>query len=723
MPLPIGDIAAKLFSAADTVCLERATLVTQAYERYGNLPRPQLRARALQHVLQHMTLDLDTNPVFAGNTSTRPRAWMLVPEHGFGMNPQVAVEHDELRHLMDGKVPAQLQAFWQDRAFGNTPGGWSGIGHLAIDQDLVVNKGLASVLQELSQHAEDPDPQRREYREAMRTSLQAVIAWAHRYADAAEVAAASAEEAWRRDCLLRVARACRHVPEHPARDLHEGLQAIALTHLAISIEGHGMSISIGLPDRALARFESEAAADPAAAAELVAAFLLAIAANSFMGRGSKTQAVTIGGRDAAGHDCCNAITVAFLDALRLAPVSDPHLFLRWHRGLPADVRQRVAKSLSGGRSMPLLVSDEPTTAGFIAAGIAPGDAFDYCVIGCNELGIPGRNADTGFAIAGAFNDCELLFKMLTGSTEWAGIATLAQLFAKLEQQYEAHFREGLPRRTAAKRAMVAAVPTPFTSALMRGAAKRGCDFLQSMPYQQPGSFTRGFTDAVNSLLAINAAVFSRREFTLAEVAEAMLHDRFTPRLREALANSPRWGNDDDAADAVALELLEVRQRALQRVADELGLLPPMVCHVVRSLHHLDGRRVGATPDGRSAGEPMCDSIGARTGTAHEGPTAILNSVLKIDASRYFRGGYNLNITLSGDHGGPQVLQSLIEGFLEEGGQELQVNVLDEHRLRDAMAHPERHRDLVVRMAGLSARFVELSRIEQEELVERARCAR
>jgi len=153
-----------------------------------------------------------------------------------------------------------------------------------------------------------------------------------------------------------------------------------------------------------------------------------------------------------------------------------------------------------------------------------------------------------------------------------------------------------------------------------------------------------------------------------------------------------------------------------------GSRPHMSCHVVRSLHHLDGQRIAASPDGRRAWTPVADSIGAQTGTAHEGPTGVLNSVLKLDAPRSFRGGYNLNLTLSPPAAKPEVLLALIETFFGAGGQELQINVLDAAALRAAQREPERYGDLVVRVAGLSARFIDLAPVEQEELIERAAAA-
>jgi pyruvate-formate lyase len=185
------------------------------------------------------------------------------------------------------------------------------------------------------------------------------------------------------------------------------------------------------------------------------------------------------------------------------------------------------------------------------------------------------------------------------------------------------------------------------------------------------------------------------------------------------ARAPKWGNDDDRADAWGVRLQEARQRAVRRTCEATDTPWIFTCHVVRSLHHLDGKHTPATPDGREAGEPLADSLGAQCGTNTVGPTGILNSVLKIPAAT-FDGVYNLNLTLmQTPH---DILAALVGAFFEAGGQELQVNVLDASKLRDARKHPERFRDLVVRVAGLSARFIELSNLEQAELIRRAEAA-
>jgi len=262
----------------------------------------------------------------------------------------------------------------------------------------------------------------------------------------------------------------------------------------------------------------------------------------------------------------------------------------------------------------------------------------------------------------------------------------------------------------------------FTSALMRGCIRRGQDMAVGMDYHLPGVYERGLTNAANALAAIEQVVFEERSLTMSQLLAAMASDFEDPSVRERLLAAPKWGNDDERADRWAVELLAMRERVLDAVDARSGGRPHMACHVVRSLHHLDGKRLAASPDGRLAGTPVADSVGAQTGTALGGPTAVLNSVLKLDAARNYRGGYNLNLTFPRRSAAPDALRALIEGFFAQGGQELQINCFDAATLREAQAHPERHGDLVVRFAGLSARFVDLSPIEQNELIERAEAA-
>ncbi|TFG71416.1 MAG: hypothetical protein E4H27_04670 [Anaerolineales bacterium] len=706
----------------DTVCLERLRLVTEAYQQYAGEPPPSKRAKAFAYVLSQMTLDLDSNPIFAGNTSSAPRAWMLVPEYGFSEPFQIVIEHDHLKGILDGVIPQDLVDFWKPLSFG----GNAGIGHLAVDYDRVVHEGLAAILHECKSAQFTGTVEEQQYRQAMAITLQAVVDWAHRYAVAADNAARTAGDSLVRKCHQRVADACRRVPALPARTLFEALQAIVLVHLAIHIEGQGLSVSIGLLDRILAPYIDDGF-DPEVAADLLSAFVLKINANALFGSGSKTQPITIGGLDALGNDQCNDMTLCILDAVDRVRVGDPHLFLRWHQKINPQVKARAVEMLAAGVSMPLLIHDIPTVHGFIEAGIPPEDAWGYCVIGCNELGIPGKLWESATSINGNIVYLDLLNNVLLEYPDLESITSTEALLPLLERvMYEAavQMRENGQNY---KKTLAAKMPSPFTSALMPNCVRRGMDIMVGMEYHLPGIYERSFTNAVNALAVIDDLVFTRHSITLPDLVNAM-HRNYQGEeaLLAQIRSAPKWGTDVPRADRWAAELIALRERVLDSVDAQSGSGPHMVCHVIRSLHYTTGKRIGASPDGRLAGTPVADSLGAETGTATRGPTGVLNSVVKLDAAHYYRGGTNLDLTLPTTRWSVVEMRNnllaMIETFFAQGGQELQVACLNAAELRDALVNPENHGDLLVRVAGFNARFVDLSKQEQEEILNRAEVA-
>ncbi len=711
----IKGIEDRLFTTQDSVCLERARLVTEAYRLHEDKPAPTRRALAFEHILENMTLDLASNPVFAGNTSSALRAWMLVPEFDLCEDRQISFEHPCIRGILSGQIPEDITSFWKSRKFGNTPGGSAGIGHMSLDFDIAVNQGLNSVIRNLESHVGSSPDEEQTFRRAMLTSCRAVISWADRYARTAGEMAKHTKDPMIAECLERISKACLRVPGEPARNLFEGLQSIVLIHLASIIEGQGMSVSIGLPDRVLSRFSQECIDDPSATCNLVRAFLLKLAANSFHGRGSKTQAITIGGAQ-EGRDCCNPVSYAFLDAFARSPVNDPHLFLRWHPKLDEKCWKKGIDMLAQGRSMPMLVNDEQVVPGLVEAGVSTGDAWEYCIVGCNELGIPGKCCQSGFSVQMGFNDLEVIDR-ITRSSDMSG-ASDADILDAYEKSTAEMTRDSLSKRMKWTDDYVEKVPFPFCSSCCIGTVESGQDLLKGMKYPHIyGLFIRGTSNAVNALSSISNIVEKRKLCSLNELISAI--DSQDPRFLAEIAKAPKWGNDDEAADGLCIELNLRRDRALRQVSKEAGLPRFAVCHVVRSLHHIDGQRIGNTVDGRKSGSPVADSVGAVLGTQTKGPTALLNSVSKINASRSFPGIYNLNMTLPSSPDNPVLIRHLLETFFRKGGQEIQVNVIDAVKLREAQKHPELFRDLIVRIAGFNARFIELAKTEQEELIRRA----
>lgn len=735
----LAEARKKLISAPNTICLERANLVTEAYRAHEGEPAPLLRAHAFSHVLRNMTLDLDSNPIFAGNTSSRPRAWMLLPEYGFNVPDQAVVENPSLDGFLDGDaIPNELRQFWAGRSFG----GGAGVGHLAVDLNRVVTEGLEAIHQETLSCLDDGTSEQKDYRAAMLLCCRAVIQWANRYSTEARAAAATCADPEKKAALLRVADACAHVPAKPARNMFEALQSISLVHLAIAIEGHGYSVSPGLLDRVLRPYYD---GDPETT-DLIAAFMLKLASNSIWGTHSKTQAITLGGLDADGADACSDLTLCFLDACEMIRLPDPHVFLRWHSEMDPRVKRRAIEMLGSGLSMPMLISDEQTVRGFVNAGIPEPDAWSYCVIGCNELGIPGLLADS--ASGPTINDLALLNNALL-SIEQPDSADMDDVMDAVRKTLHGHLTQALGNRRRHFEAMAMRMPTPFTSALMDGCVKHGCDLLCGMRHSLPLVMENGFANAVNTLAAIDHLVFQTGpvlrdlsgapehpepvegakarsgnpetgRYRLSELIAA-LKNGLSDSLRAEIARVPKWGNDDDRADRWALEWQRIRTEVMREVEAETGERRHINGHLVRSLNYIAGSRVGASLDGREPFAPLADSIGAHQGTAARGPTAVLNSVLKLDYAAHWPGGYNLNLTLppSTDDNSIANLQALVEAFFANGGQELQIACLDADVLRDAISNPALHADLLVRVAGFNAFFVRLSPAQQEEVIARA----
>ena len=705
-----------LLATPDTVCLERARLVTEAYQEHDGMPILVKRVAAFQHILANMTLDVTTNPVFAGNTSTAPRAWMLAPEYGFQGDGQIVIENERLKGFPAHAVPEDMLEYWEDRRVG----GSYGVGHLAVDFGRVVREGLESVIAEAAPTGEMGPKMDRDvanYRLAAWQSCTAVVQWAGRYAEAAALAAEETDDDELRALHLRVAEACAHVPAKPARNLFEALQSIVLIHLATAIEGHGMSISIGLPDRVLEPFIEDTREDADATTDLLCAFLLKVAANSAYGSASKTQAITVGGADHTGADRCNALTLRFLDAFDRMRIGDPHLFVRHHARLDTRVKERAVEMLRSGAGMPLLISDAATARGFEDAGIAPEDAWDYCVIGCNELGIPGRMARSATS-GGNVIYLEHLNRTLLDDPAAISAGNMDDLMRPYRKRVTDHLLRATERYNAHMRRVAEIAPTPFTSSLMWDCLRVGRDLTVHNYYNLPGIYERSLTNAANALAAIEDAVFTRGALTMSDIVEHMRRDFPDDSVLQQLREAPKWGADDPIADKWTQALVAMRESALRHVEARLGTPRHLVCHVVRSLHHTDGLRIAASPDGRHAWTPVADSVGAEAGTVTDGAPSTLLSVLKLDARKHYRGGYNLNLTMLRSNTTPNAMSGLIDGFFAAGGQELQIACWDADLLRDAMHHPDRHGDLVVRVAGFNARFVDLSRREQEELAGR-----
>ena len=519
------------------------------------------------------------------------------------------------------------------------------------------------------------------------------------------------------------------MPRYPPQTFHEACQFFWFLHLITHIEGNGYSQSPGRFDQYMYPYYR---ADVDAgrltrewAKELLGNLWVKFLENCVWGvRHNETQSLTLSGTNAAGEDLTNELSYLCLDVTQDVATPEPLVWVRWHPGIPADFVDRCLRVLVSGVSYPLFISDTVVPDMMMALGVAREDAYEYVPIGCNELGITAKMYFHGVA---GVDSIGAILRILNGDGD---PRPLSERYPDFESLMAAVGREmGRPVDATYQRHQALLDihrrygQLPFTSAFMSGCIERARDLLVRTDYNVQCSGGVFVTNLADSLAAIKTVVYERREATLEDIRDACRANfQGWERLRARLVAAPKFGNDDEVVDEIMLRLSAMRNEAVAHLVDPRDGVPLACNHVVRSSAVPAGKRTQATPDGRLAGMPLANSIGAALAADRSGPTALLNSVAKLDPVRHWRGGYNLNLRLS-----PRMLNSrearrkvasMMESFFVRGGQQLQINAISSDVLRAAQRNPDEYRNLVVRVAGFTDYFVNLDPALQEEIIQR-----
>ena len=445
--------------------------------------------------------------------------------------------------------------------------------------------------------------------------------------------------------------------------------------------------------------------------------------------GKTTQNVTVGGVGADGEDATNELSYIGLDAFADVRTVQPNFGVRLGPNAPEDFfRRAVAYAID---EVPLhLFNDEVVIESLQKAGHTLEDARDYGVVGCLEPNAQGKSFGSTFAVQFSGVKC-LEFALSNGIDNIFGYQSGIESgdpdrftsFTDVWNAYGAqvsHFVGQMARGMAAlDQAIAELVPSPFASAMIDGPMEKALDLTRGgAVYNSTGVQLIGFSNLVDSLYAVSKAVFEDGVMSLGELASCLSEDWDGAEGRRAylLSKIPKYGNDDDEVDAMAA-------KALDHFCDELlkhknyrgGAYWPGVFTV--GFHVAMGAFAGASADGRHAGDVLGNGITPTNGCAIGGPTAVLNSVTKLPLTRVYN-GTNLVMRFNASSLKPQILTALVQAYFRRGGCQIQFNMIDSATLRDAQAHPEEYRDLVVRVSGYSALFTGLSEIAQNEIISR-----
>ena len=572
--------------------------------------------------------------------------------------------------------------------------------------------------------------------------------WADRIAEQAERMAAATRNEGRRAELLEMARICRKVPRGPAETFRQALQSLWLTHAAVNLESLNSAISFGRIDQYLYPYYKRDLAEGRLTREEAFELLLEFSAKTcehffllserisqYHGGFLVVQAATVGGTDGDGEDRTNELTYLFLDVMESHRMRDPNYLVRLHPGSPEPLVRRALDVARQGYGVPALFNDVAIIEALTEHGFAPEDARGYGIVGCVEPSIPGKSFLS--TDAGLFNLPICLELALNEGRRSSGALTVGfatppgETFRDLSDVVVA-FKRQLDLQVDAmvrdfhmvEKGNMRFNPTPLSSMLVEGCLESGKDLTEGgAVYNSSGIQGVGVADVADSLAALDEVVFNGGAYTMVEALEA-LRTNFKGRepLRAALLNAPKFGNDRPEADEYADLVVRLFHDSLARHKSERGgrYVPgfySVTCHVAF------GALTGALPSGRKAGEPFASSIGAATGCDSLGPTALLKSVASLDSSLMANGNaLNLRFDPADVEGerGLDILEGLVKGFFEDGGMEVQLNVLDPDMLEDALRNPGKYPELVVRVAGYCAYFDDLPADAKVEIVNRTR---
>jgi trans-4-hydroxy-L-proline dehydratase len=776
----VARLRQQSLNAQPSLSQERAVLLTEFYQsEKGLYSEPVRRARAFKYLLEHKSICINPGELIVGEKGPAPKATPTYPElccHSLqdldilDTRPKTSFKVDPVARqaYAETVIPFWKGRTMRDLIFKEMTPEWitayeAGIftefmeqrspGHTVLDGK-IYHKGMLDFKQDIRRALEAldylHDPQayaRQEQLKAMDICADAIIRFAERHAEVARQIAQGEVEPQRRQELLRIADICEHVPAHAPRDFWEALQYYWFMHLGVTIELNPWdAFNPGKLDQHLYPFYQQGLQKGSltedVAEELLQCFWVKFnnqpappkvgvtAAES--GTYTDFAQINTGGMKEDGSDGVNGLTYLILDVIEEMRLLQPSSSIQVSKKNPNRFIKRAARIIRTGFGQPSVFNSDLIVQELVRQGKSLADARCGGSSGCVEVGAFGKE---NYNLTGYFNLPKVLELALNdGRDPRTGLQLGPQsgqpeTFTSFEDLFEAfqtqlsYFIDIKVRgNNIIERLYAAYMPAPFLSLLIDDCIARGKDYHDGgARYNTSYIQGVGLGTMADSLSAIHYHIYDEKNLEMEELLAALRED-FAGResLRQRLLNqTPRYGNDDDYADRHMQAVFEAYYNAVEGRQNTKGgtyhinLLPTTV-------HVYFGSVTGATPDGRRATQPLSEGVSPVQGADRRGPTAVLRSVAKMDHAR--TGGTLLNQkftpNLLQDEAGLDALVSLVRTYFALDGHHIQFNVVDAATLRKAQQRPQEYRDLIVRVAGYSDYFCDLSEVLQEEIITR-----
>jgi len=629
-----------------------------------------------------------------------------------------------------------------------------GYGETTVDWRMIVNKGLGAVKKEAEEalakldDAVPGDLEKSFFYRAEIMAVDAIIHLSHRHADLAEEMAAGCADPVRKAELLKIAEVCRWVPEHPARTFWEACQSILTYEYACYMEQNASSYNLGRLDQYLYPFykaDKEAGIlTDEGAQELLDCLWIKIAEMSLFQDEVTAQyaagyCITVqtscGGIDEYGNDATNELSYMMIQATMDVKFKEPNLAVTYSISKnPDSLLHKAVEAIGMGLTMPAVYANDVGIRMMQNKGVPLKEAWDWNPCGCVETNLSGRmkqytdiaDINMGAMVEFALNDGK---SRITGEqvSVHTGDPSNFKTFEDFMDAVKAHINFAVDAITSGNQLLdylsMNYRPVPVLSLGFPHCMEAGMD------YSQPGAakyacgggvITVGQADIVNSLAAVKYLVYDEKKITMQQLCDALAANfEGYEDIHAMCLAAPKYGNDDERADFCVGEIFTNVIDQFEKYDTKFG---KMTCGMLPVSGNTPiGQWVGALPSGRMAKTPLTDGIGATGGTDVNGPTALLKSVSHIPHARFTQ-GTQLNMKfepemLKGDDGIANGM-NMLKTMSMLGVYHAQINVVDRDTLLDAQAHPAEHRDLLIRVAGYTAFFVELGKETQDEIIGR-----
>jgi formate C-acetyltransferase len=765
-----------------SISYERARIWTESHKKTESLSTPIRRAQAFKDTCLELDINIFDGELIVGAIGEFRKCGILTPEFSWTwvdremdnfdkrvQDPYIMTDEQRayvrknifpywkgksLEEAFLAQLPEKTANVVVDTGFVDNDSKWrQSVGEITPDyQDVLFKKGFGGIIKESKENlsklssTSGEDLKKKDFYNSIILTSEGIISFAKRYAEKAQELSKSEKDNKRKAELIKISEICFKIPENPPETFYEAIQFIWFTQIGGIISENPLALNVGRFDQFMyPYFKSDIENNIMTRdeiQELIEAYWLklsewvwTISANTaeFFAGYNQFQNLTVGGKTREGKDATNELSYMCLKATEAVKTHQPGLSVRIHQDCPSDFLDAVTHLVSKGTGFPAIHSDSAGYQMLINAGYEPEDARDWNNCGCvvphfRKTGEWTSAVNINFTAALEFA-LNKGFSRLTGKKigleekDPKSFSSYEEIEEAFYKQFSYLIEQSVIATILAQKLHKEMVPRPFLSSCIEDCMINGKDLVDCGAKYNLGPVLTGIGLAVtsNSLAVIKKLVFEDKTTTMDTLIDALNANwEGYDALRAAALEIPKYGNDDDYVDDIAVKMANYYYSQSHQYKDING--NNFITAFMGISNYLPtGKVIGATPCGRKAKEPLSEGVSPFAGSDASTPLAAMRSAAKLNQDVHSGGtllNLRLNENLVNTKRGQRNLGSMIQSFFSLGAFHVQFNTISTEVLRDAQKHPENYKDLLVRVAGYSTQFVNLSRTMQDAIIAR-----